>query len=80
MASEEELLLEGCVTTGACRSSPVLTNVMDEQSYDMHHDKANRPDFKLSFECAMEVQSILNLASRTKYNPSGMVPPAHDTT
>lgn len=57
MAGEEELLLEGCVTTGACRSSPVLTNVMDEQSYDMHHDKAKRPDFKLSFECAVEVQS-----------------------
>lgn len=76
MAGEEELLLEGCVTTGACR----FTNVMGEQSYDMHHDKAKRPDFKLSFECAVEVQSILNLASRTKYSPSGMVPSAHDTT
>lgn len=80
MANEEQLLSEGCVTTGACGSSPVLSNVMDGQSCDMHNDKAKRPDFKLSFECAVEVQSILNLASRTKYSPPGMVPPAHDTT
>lgn len=41
---------------------------------------SKQPDFKLSSKCAVEGQSILSLASRIKYNPSGLVPPAYNTT